>query len=175
MAMPTNDRDIAVYQTQRAHEVELNRATAAFEHAMVSPLFLLNGGAAVAFLTLLGAASAEDSNLNIRVELAVLAVVAWTGGLILGAVAVRAGYLAQQKLTEAVKLRREKYERVLLRDSPLLPELRKAESKEPETAKTEGEAHQARWRDAFWLALILFIIGVVFAVVAVIMGQAVTC
>ena len=39
---PENER--AIYQGQREHELELNRATAAYEHAIVSPLFLLNGG-----------------------------------------------------------------------------------------------------------------------------------
>lgn len=34
---------------QRAHELELNKATAVFEHAIGSALFLLNGGAVVAF------------------------------------------------------------------------------------------------------------------------------
>lgn len=38
------DKELAVYQAQRNHEVELNRATGAFEHEVISPLFLLNGG-----------------------------------------------------------------------------------------------------------------------------------
>jgi hypothetical protein len=63
---PATERDLAIYQAQRAHELELNKATAAFEHALVSPLFLLNGGAVVAFLTLLGAASAKDSHLRVN-------------------------------------------------------------------------------------------------------------
>jgi hypothetical protein len=33
----------------------LNQATSAFEHAAIAPLILLNGGGAVAFMTLLGA------------------------------------------------------------------------------------------------------------------------
>jgi hypothetical protein len=48
-----------VYGAVRGHELMLNQATAAFEHAALTPLFLLNGGATVAFLTLLGAASGK--------------------------------------------------------------------------------------------------------------------
>jgi hypothetical protein len=42
--MSLGDNEKAVYQAQRNHELELNRATGAFEHAVISPLFLLNGG-----------------------------------------------------------------------------------------------------------------------------------
>lgn len=42
------------YRALRDRELELNRATAAFERAVLETLFVLNGGAPVAALTLLG-------------------------------------------------------------------------------------------------------------------------
>ena len=40
--MSERDVEIAIYESHRAHELELDKATAAFEHATLSPLFLLN-------------------------------------------------------------------------------------------------------------------------------------
>jgi len=76
--------DLDVYNAVRAHELELNRATAAFEHAVLSPLYLLNGGALVAFLTLLGAASGEDSSLEIELPWAVAGAALWATGPLRG-------------------------------------------------------------------------------------------
>jgi hypothetical protein len=61
-------------------EYEMIRATAAFEHATLRPLFILNGGALVAYLALLGAG-------RIDFPIGRLAVLAWAIGLIAAAVA----------------------------------------------------------------------------------------
>jgi hypothetical protein len=50
-----SDRRLEEYKALRAHELMLNERTSEFERAALQPLFLLNGGAVVAFLTLLGA------------------------------------------------------------------------------------------------------------------------
>jgi hypothetical protein len=55
--MPSLAALLERYKALRAHELELNRATAEFERAVLQPLFLLNGGASVAVLGLLGAVS----------------------------------------------------------------------------------------------------------------------
>ena len=48
------DRDVEVYKALRAHELMLNQAASAFEHAVTTRLVTLNGGAAAAFLNLTG-------------------------------------------------------------------------------------------------------------------------
>ena len=51
---------VEIFNAVKEHELELNRATAAFEHAALRPGIILNGGAAVAFLTLLGALTKQN-------------------------------------------------------------------------------------------------------------------
>ena len=58
------DVELAVYNAQRQHELELNRVSAGLELAFVSPTLLLNGAATVAFLTLLGSTSAPTRGSN---------------------------------------------------------------------------------------------------------------
>jgi hypothetical protein len=106
--------DLAVYEAQRAHELELNKATAAFEHAIVSALFLLNGGAVVAFLTLLGAASANESNLHVELDLAICALSSWAVALVGAAAGAYLGYRSQQEFTRSVSYRRQFMEHALL-------------------------------------------------------------
>ncbi len=166
MARAGNEREIAVYQAQRAHELELNRATSSFEHAMVSPLLLLNGGAVVAFLTLLGATSTKPSDFDLDRGFAVAAVVAWVLGLVAATLSVHAGYAAQQSFSKAARLRRERIERSLLTDSPLRAALRRPSSDKPEDAADRGRALQARWRAMFWASLASFLTGVGFATAA---------
>ena len=55
------DAKLVRYKAIRAHELELNRATGAFEHAALRPVVILNGGALVAFLSLLGAVWEPDN------------------------------------------------------------------------------------------------------------------
>jgi len=49
------EKEIERYKAMHAYVVELVRATVAFEHAAVKPLFILNGGALVVVFALLGA------------------------------------------------------------------------------------------------------------------------
>jgi hypothetical protein len=56
----------------------LNQATSKFEHAVVAPLLLLNGGGAVAYLTLLGAInSKQPSTLGVHTSWIAPALVMW--------------------------------------------------------------------------------------------------
>lgn len=79
----TNDPS-EVYQAVRAHEVMLNEATSALERGVLMPLITLNGGAAAAFLTLLGALD-KDARLVSQVDVAGQAILAWAAGLLLAA------------------------------------------------------------------------------------------
>lgn len=136
--------DLAVHRAQRQHELELNRATAAFEHAVLQTLFLLNGGAAVALLTLLGATGLEGGGLD--GDGAVRAVVAWSAGVLVAAVATYLGYEAQRAFTMAVSARRLLLEHALAdRFDVLTVELltpRAAQT--PKALHDRGTAYQ-RW------------------------------
>ena len=85
-ALPSEPDPSEVYIAVRAHELMLNEATAAQERTVVPPLLTLNGGAAVAFLTLLGALG-EDAQFSVEVTLAAWAIGAWMVGLLLAATA----------------------------------------------------------------------------------------
>ena len=63
----TSSTELEVYKAVRAHELMLDQATAAFEHAAIAPLLLINGGGAVAFLTLLGA-TADPSKSHVSIS-----------------------------------------------------------------------------------------------------------
>lgn len=145
---------IAVYEAQRAHELELNRATAAFEHAVLSPLFLLNGGAAVAFLTLLGAASANDSTLAVNPWAAGLAASTWSAGLVAATWAARAGYESQRAFTQSVKQRRRLIEYALVKQAADFVDALKPLAGADQTSASEpptgdpGDSEALRLKDA---------------------------
>lgn len=98
----TPEADIEIYKAVREHERELNKATAVFEHSMLAPLTLLNGGAIVALTTVLGAASLD---LDVRVVLASIGL--WSAGLFAVVVATYSGYRAQQWFARAERGRRQ--------------------------------------------------------------------
>ena len=81
---------IEAYKSKHNRALELVRATVAFEHAALKPLYLLNGGALVVLMTFLGAiAAAEKSSLEISWGLIWAAIVSWTAGLVLALFATR--------------------------------------------------------------------------------------
>ena len=54
------DRKLERLKFKHAQSIELLRATTAFEHAALRLVFLMNGGALVAFVALFGSLSARD-------------------------------------------------------------------------------------------------------------------
>ncbi len=98
-----------VYKAVRAHELMLNEAAAAQERSIVPPLLTLNGGAAVAFLTLLGALG-QDSALKVDLEWATGAVGTWMVGLLLAAAAGLAAASRQKQINKGFRLMREQVE-----------------------------------------------------------------
>jgi hypothetical protein len=100
------------YKALRAHELLLNRATAEFERAALQPLFLLNGGAVVAFLTLLGAVWGKPPT-SLNLQMAKEALVAWCIGLLGAAIATSFGYLSQRRFAMSSRLEREEVEAAL--------------------------------------------------------------
>ncbi|MGZ4286143.1 MAG: hypothetical protein ACXVHB_18495 [Solirubrobacteraceae bacterium] len=109
-----NDPAIAAYDAVRAHELMLNEAVSRFEHARLAPLITLNGGAVVAFLTLLGALLGKDSGRHPDLWLSGLAVGAWVVGLVAGALAVSAAASQQTAISAAHRLLREGLEDALV-------------------------------------------------------------
>jgi hypothetical protein len=159
--------DIAVYQAQRAHELELNKATATFEHAVASALFLLNGGAAVAFLTLIGA-SAKNATLSLDLGFAVNALICWAAALLLAAAGVYAGYRSQQQFTRAVSCRRQLMEHALIDETSRLKGVLRATSDEtPESLYQRARTSQIFWLSFSALAIALFVVGVGLAAASV--------
>lgn len=99
-----------VYQAVRAHEVMLNEATSALERAVVAPLIALNGGAAVAFLALLGALN-DDALLTANLGSAKAAAVwSWAAGLLPAGVALLCASKQQSAINKAHRLMREQVE-----------------------------------------------------------------
>lgn len=98
-----------VYKAVRAHELMLNEAAAAQERSIVPPLLTLNGGAAVAFLTLLGALG-RDSALKVDLGWATGAVGTWMVGLLLAAAAGLAAASRQKQINKGFRLMREQVE-----------------------------------------------------------------
>jgi hypothetical protein len=151
--------------------VELNRATAAYEHAIVSPLFLLNGGAVVAFLTLLGTATKKESTLSMDIAVATLAVFVWALSLLVAAAGVRAGYESQQRFTRAVTARRQLMEHALPSRSALTEVLRPPPDKSaPAKLLDEARDRQREWLRRTQLSLVGFIAGAVVAAGSIVLG-----
>ena len=77
-------------------EYEMVRATAAWEHANLRPLFFLNGGALIAFFTLYGALSRTGTNPPaFNRPLMIAALVGWIVGLLLAMLAANFGAHSQ--------------------------------------------------------------------------------
>lgn len=77
-------------------EYEMIRATAAFEHAAIRPLFILNGGALVVYLGLFGALNRNDgAAAAIDWSVGRFAAWLWITGLVFAALAVFSGALSQ--------------------------------------------------------------------------------
>ena len=107
------DRDVEAYKAVRAHELTLNEARAELERGALAPLIALNGGAIVAFLTLIGAVS---KNVTFNVSSgwrwaaalsAGAAIVVWAAGLLFAARAVQWASRQQGEINTGYRLMRE--------------------------------------------------------------------
>ncbi len=76
--------------------IELARQVAAFEHAALKPLYLLNGGGAVALLAFIGQIWSRESADQLTISGIAVAISFYIFGLIFAAVATLAGYAQQQ-------------------------------------------------------------------------------
>lgn len=92
--MKIKEKEIERYKAMQAYCLELVRATNAFEHAATKPPFILNGGALVVVLALLGAIWKETGKFAEK-NLLIYALVCWGVGLFLAAIAVALAYQSQ--------------------------------------------------------------------------------
>ena len=85
---------------REAHHVELIRATAAFEHAVLRVAFLLNGGALIATMTFLGNVWPKEHFARGSI---VTALLIWILGLVMAGFATHYGYLSQHNFLKAFR------------------------------------------------------------------------
>ncbi|MFN0192421.1 MAG: hypothetical protein ACKVP5_10690 [Aestuariivirga sp.] len=104
-------RDFALekYRHDRAHEVELNKATLLYEHESLKILSYLNGGAAALYLGLVGALVKQTAPVSMGHHAA--PIVAWALGLFAAALAIWKMYEAQVAYTQAYHRRRRAEEK----------------------------------------------------------------
>lgn len=155
---------VEVYKAERAHELMLNQATSAFEHAAIAPLLLLNGGGAVAFLTLLGAVSDPRARFSASISWAIAASVAWGVGLVLAALAASFGLVSQRAFSKRQRIERQEVERLLLRN-PLVAEVvagsaPKDAKEESRNALRQARTNQRLYELSRWASIGGFVIGV---------------
>ena len=85
----------------QAYRLELTRATTAFEHAAIRPLFLLNGGALIVVMAFLGAIWDDAKQPDLIMLYWSLGF--WFVGLVLAAVVTIFGYRSQFAFLKATK------------------------------------------------------------------------
>ncbi len=150
------DPSLERYKALAAHELELNRATADFERAALQPLLLLNGGAPVAVLALLGAVSA-DSAIQLGISQVRFGLVLWCIGLISATVAMWFGYTSQRAFSKAARLDREFAEANLQYAGE---GARQLESDNASELRSVAKKQQRLWHGIAGLSLLCFIGGV---------------
>ncbi len=89
----TKQKKLEYFKSRLAHIDEMTRATAGFEHAAVKPPLLLNGGAAIATLTLYGAIGLPS--FGWEVILVLLALSFWAFGLVFATLATGHAFKSQ--------------------------------------------------------------------------------
>lgn len=175
----------AVHRALRDHELELNRATAAFEHAVIAPLTVVNGGAAAAWLAFLGGEEVAPGGQ--------WAALFWGAGLLAAIAASFLGWRRQRAYSTAERLRREAWELLWLRPeepewaylrqvvSQVAYEKRTWEAATHEWQRTLRKAHESidkgqgfsLWfQTTVWVSALAFVAGAVWAAAALVSGSA---
>ena len=174
------------YKLQREHELELNKATLAYELELAKLFVLLNGGAAGAFLTLIGAVWKEQRHPSLG--WVCVAIVAWLIGLVVAAFAIRRAYEIQRDYSTAYRYRRQLEElrrieelkklgvKVEADDLGIMADKTKiGEPQKPLAEKIKDAANCMRKKasaksERIWLpqysAVMMFVLGSLFALVA---------
>lgn len=143
-----------------ASAIELTSATSAFEHAALAPPMLLNGGALVAFLALLGA----DSFKSIAADpLGAAATIAWLAGVTAAATATAFGFFSQRafqmEVHRAIEANRAEFE----------GNVESAAEKTAERGRLGalGVCYRNLTKAAYLLSMVAFVLGTALAMIAV--------
>lgn len=167
---PEDHFTLEKYKLDRQHELELNRATAAYEHATLRTLMVLNGGAAAAFLTLLGAVWSSGPRPSFA--FVVLAILAWSLGMMVTALATKQAYEGQQGYSKAYRLRRQAEELRRLGEEAIsrlgLEAEASTERLNHKASKVRGKAGSRITRAFGWIngAIVFFFLGLAFALLS---------
>ena len=156
---------VEAYRAVRSHEVMLNQATSAFEHAVLVPLTALNGGAIVALVTLAGAVADKSP---LPAGWLVGASTAWALGLIAAALAASYAFQRQRAINAAHRALRERVEQIVFSTEP---ELRKALSGprvDREQKRIDAEKYRRQFMRAWWISIGCFVLGAACASLAVV-------
>jgi hypothetical protein len=156
---------VEAYRAVRSHEVMLNQATSAFEHAVLVPLTALNGGAIVALLTLAGAVA--DRN-PLPARWVVAASAAWAFGLIAAALATSCAFRQQRAINAAHRALRERVEQLVFSTDPELLKALSGPKVDREQKRMEAETYGRWFLRAWWIAIGCFVLGAAFGSCAVV-------
>jgi hypothetical protein len=167
-APPPDDFLLEWYKLTREPELELNKATLAYELELARLVVLLNGAAAGAFLTLTGAIWKEGA--RPAFVWVAGAIISWLIGLLAAAIATDRAYRAQREFTRAFRFRRQGEELRRIKGTTIgLGDLG-IDSADPVSAATAARARAGLWTDmvAYFrnAAVFFFILGGVLALVA---------
>lgn len=153
----SHEKDLERFKHRLSSESELLRATAAFEHALLKPAYLLNGGALVVFLALYGAiVTTKYAGVAIDHGLARWDMVAWVAGLLFAVFATASSYRSQFAFLKSARRR-------------LDADMERDNGHESEAGKKEGEAQcrdkqGQKWREwgiGLWgVNIVFFVLGV---------------
>jgi len=90
-------KQVEHFKAKLSGVLELQRATSAFEHAALKPVFLLNGGAVAAMLTFYGTLTAKSGGFPVGIagNRIIWAILIWVVGLCFAAASTAAGFFSQ--------------------------------------------------------------------------------
>lgn len=158
---------VEAYRAVRSHEVMLNQATSAFEHAVLVPLTALNGGAIVALLTLAGAVADKSP---LPAGWLVGASTAWALGLIAAALAASCAFRQQRAINAAYRALRERVEQLVFSTDPDLVKALSGSKVDREQKRMEAEKYGGWFLRAWWISIGCFVLGAAFASFAVVLA-----
>ena len=153
------------YKAVRAHELEFNRATAAFEHASLQPLYYLNGGAIGVYMTLLTAMIEPGKPMANTVPLifTVAPVIGWSAGLLIAALATYYSYKSQRAFSKSVRNSRTLLELEFLAQSNDANPKANLEDKERTQNLSNGKDFQTTATGLGLLSILSFVAGALLA------------
>ena len=156
---------VEAYRAVRSHEVMLNQATSAFEHAVLVPLTALNGGAIIALLTLAGAVADKSP---LPAGWLVGASTAWALGLLAAALAATCAFRQQRAINAGHRALRERVEQLVFSTDPDLRKALSGPKVDREQKRKDAEKYGRRFMRAWWISIGCFVLGAAFASFAVV-------